>query len=146
MKVVRSLWIVDDNPADRLLARLALEENGCFEQISEVADGEAALALFENFERSRGASTVERLPNLILLDINMPRMDGFELLDRLEQWSASAGFPLDEMPGVLMLTSSDDDRERKRAAACEFVRGFLTKPASAEDIARIPQEFGTDAV
>jgi CheY-like chemotaxis protein len=107
--------VVDDNEADRFLNTHLLKKIGyATDAIAEAADGAQALEILQH--RWSGKRCV------VLLDINMPVMDGFEFL---QQWE-SCDHP--NAVRVVMVTSSQDARDRSRAAEHECVMGFLTKP------------------
>ena len=102
--------VVDDDAALRMLAREVLEECGL--RIEEAEDGAAGL---EAFERLR--------PSIVLLDVMMPRMDGFEACAQLRQLAWGANTP------VLMMTGLDDDASIERAYE-SGATDFITKPIS----------------
>lgn len=100
--------IIDDDPSMQLLAGEALDAAGFVPR--EAADGEAALALFAALR-----------PDLVLLDVVMPGLDGFEVCARLRQLPGGADVP------VMMMTGTDDIESLHRA----FEAGatdFITKP------------------
>uniref|UniRef100_UPI003B3A7EBD response regulator n=1 Tax=Spirosoma sp. TaxID=1899569 RepID=UPI003B3A7EBD len=72
----------------------------------------------------------ERLPRLILLDINMTRQNGFETLAQIRNTSAFAHLP------VVMMTTSSDNSDRQRSLALG-ANQFLTKPASYKQLVKI---------
>ena len=125
--------VVDDDELMRLLVREALESEGL--RVEEAADGRAAL---EVFARAK--------PDIVLLDVNMPVMDGFECCGKLR--AAPGG----ERVPVLILTGQDDDGSIERAyeaGATDFmpkplhwkilahrVRYLLRTSRSIEDLAR----------
>src|SRR5262245_2282335 len=97
-----SIVVVEDNPADVLLIRKALEEKGI----------KCALTCFENGETAlRNLSQKGRLlPDLILLDLNLPMADGIEVLGKIH------GMPrFSEVP-IVILTSSESPSDRQRTA------------------------------
>lgn len=79
----------------------------------------------------------EKLPDVLLLDIRMPELDGFELLAELEKLPASS---LDSM-AIYMLTSSLDDRDRMKALRSPLVRGFKNKPLTENKLMEILTEI-----
>ncbi|PZO72738.1 MAG: two-component system response regulator CreB [Sphingomonas taxi] len=89
----RIILVVDDDPHIRQLLVFALDKAGL--GAIEAADGEAALALVET-----------HAPDLVVLDINMPRMDGLEVCRRLRGVEGRAGIP------ILFLSSRDDEIDR----------------------------------
>ena len=114
------ILIVDDEPANvRLLERI-LALAGCH-QVRTTTDSRQALALF-----------LEAEPDLVLLDLNMPHMNGFSVLEQLK-----AAIPLEDYLPILILTA-DITVETKRKALTSGAKDFLTKPLDhAEVILRI---------
>jgi CheY-like chemotaxis protein len=111
--------VVEDNPADVYLIKSALLEHSIVAEIETVSDGELARTTVSGFQ-----SGVQPWPSLVLLDINLPKIDGLELLQRL----ASAPCP------IVVMSSSQSPSDRQRAldngAACYFWKptdldGFL---------------------
>lgn len=101
-----SVLIVDDHPSFRASARRMLEAGG-YTVVGEAADGEAALA-----------AVAELRPDLVLLDVQLPDIDGFEVAARL---GAGGGAP------AIVLTSSRDGAEYGDAVAESPARGFIAK-------------------
>jgi DNA-binding NarL/FixJ family response regulator len=103
------LFLCDDNPQYRLLARLVLEKD--HEIVGEAADGLEAIEC-----------APETSPDVLLLDLNMPHLPGHEALPRLRE-------VLPEDTRIVVLTSGQtaDERERAMAAGAD---GFILKPRS----------------
>jgi two-component system, OmpR family, response regulator len=107
----RTVLVVDDDPHIRQLLVFALEKAGF--ACAEAADGEAALA-----------GVAEHAPDLVVLDINMPRMDGLEVCRRLRAESDVA---------VLFLSSRDDEIDR--IVGIELgADDYVTKPFSPREV------------
>jgi CheY-like chemotaxis protein len=70
------------------------------------------------------------MPAVVLLDINMPGLDGFEVLQRIREREAFA-----QLPVIMMLTNSDNPRDIERAAELG-ANGFQTKPATMKEYVR----------
>ncbi len=111
--------VVEDNPADVYLIKSALLEHSILAEIETVSDGELARTTVSGFQTG-----AQPWPSLVLLDINLPKIDGLELLQRL----ASAPCP------IVVMSSSQSPSDRQRAldhgAACYFWKptdldGFL---------------------
>src|ERR1041385_4449444 len=92
---------VEDNEADVRLTREALREAGEQLRLSVVGDGEQALAFLRNEEGFEDAPR----PHLVLLDLNLPRKDGVEVLQEMRQDPELAPIP------VIVLTSSSEARD-----------------------------------
>lgn len=117
--------LIDDSEADRLYTRIVLERSGAAEQVIGFESAREALAALVD-----GSVLVD----LILLDINMPGMNGFEFLDAYEQLPIAGGrsVPAGKPVAVVMLTSSPDPADRDRALGHPCVRGYVTKPIDAQ--------------
>jgi DNA-binding NarL/FixJ family response regulator len=101
-----TLLIVDDHPGFRSLARKLLEAGG-FEVVGEAADGHAAVA-----------SARELRPDMVLLDIQLPDIDGFQVTARLADGEAGP---------VVVLTSTRDRADYGQRVERSGARGFIPK-------------------
>jgi DNA-binding NarL/FixJ family response regulator len=101
-----TLLIVDDHPGFRSLARRLLEAGG-FEVVGEAADGNAAVA-----------AVSELRPDVVLLDIQLPGIDGFEVTERLRDGGAG--------PAVVLTSTRDRADYGERVERCG-ARGFVPK-------------------
>ncbi len=111
----RSLLIVDDSEGDLRLLRLAIDEIGWGVEVTTATDGVDAL------EHLADAHDGVANPDLMVIDLNMPRMNGWELLDRLQAR---------EFHGIrrVVLTSSSVPSDCTRAKALGAERCFLKSP------------------
>ena len=116
------ILLAEDNPADVYLIRRALDENNvpCLLQVA--FDGSEALSLL----RSEGEFKDAVKPNLILLDLNLPRHDGMEILQHIRQDRQLADVP------VIVFTSSDSPADRRSATHLGVTR-FIRKPSLLDD-------------
>ena len=128
----RSVLIVDDNPADRTYTRIILKDALALEQFLEADTGEDALRLFRERERARAVHPDAFPPLLILLDINMPRMNGFEFLEAYEQVKTELESERITPPIVVMLSSSDNQEEIQTAMSFTSVDDYIVKPLSKD--------------
>jgi len=120
-----SVMLVDDNPADIELTKDTLEEGKLRLSIVTAADGQYALERLDaNLERG------EPLPDLILLDLNMPRLDGREFLTQLRQREEFKALP------VVVLTSSDAEQDIVRSYALG-ANCYVNKPVGLEQFQEI---------
>jgi chemotaxis family two-component system response regulator Rcp1 len=116
------ILLVEDNPADVRLTREVLDNGDGLTHLSVVADGEEAMA----FLRKQGDYAGSPRPNLVLLDLNLPKKDGREVLEELKGDS-----DLRRIPVVVLTTSaaeSDISRSYELHANC-----FITKPLDLDD-------------
>ena len=116
MNDVQILYI-EDNPGNRMLVRRILEAEGF--SIAEATDGLAGLEM-----------AAEMRPDLILLDINLPEIDGYDLAKRFRDTPG-----LQQVP-ILAVTANvmQGDRERTLEAGCD---GYIQKPI---DVDRLPEQ------
>ncbi|MDB4901338.1 MAG: rcp [Mucilaginibacter sp.] len=114
MKLIKIL-LIEDNEGDILLTREALQDSKITNTVNVIRDGEAAIAFFSNFVNK------DELPDLILLDINLPKKSGHEVLVYLKNSEKYKHIP------VIILTTSSSERDitlsYKNYANC-----FITKP------------------
>ncbi|WP_348672866.1 response regulator [uncultured Abyssibacter sp.] len=123
MKSLRYM-LVEDQPADQFYTKVLIESHQPDCSLTVADDGERALEILEQQNVVIEGETPG--PDVILLDINMPRMDGFEFLE--EFTSRVQRGELRQRPVIIMLTSSDDVSDRTRASRFSCVKGYLTKP------------------
>ncbi|MCW5977232.1 MAG: response regulator [Bryobacteraceae bacterium] len=108
------LLIVEDNPTDIVLIRQAIQLHDVPVEITLAEDGEAALRLIDEAERSPEAAC----PEVILLDLNLPRRDGHEILRRARASERCKRIP------IVVFTSSDSQRDRALTASLGATRYF----------------------
>ena len=117
---------IDDNQDDQFLFRRLIERSGITETFLTFSSGLEAL----DYMSEHGPDSIDT----ILLDINMPEMDGYQFLE-----AAAERFPGRLTPVYLMLTSSLSPKDQERAKEFEQVKAFLMKPLTQEGIAQISQ-------
>ena len=100
MSALRIL-LVEDNPDDVDVTKVALEQNSVDTELVVADDGVIAIEIL----RKEGEHTSEETPDLILLDLNLPRKTGFEVLEELKSDPDLKSIP------VVVLTTSDDVRD-----------------------------------
>lgn len=115
------ILLVEDNPADVKLIRLALRSQGVVSEITHFADGlEVMDALFQ-----KENSSLFPVPDLVLLDLNMPKVGGLELLRNLRE---SVRF---KKVLVAICTSSSSPQDREEAMSLG-ANGYIRKPIELE--------------
>jgi CheY-like chemotaxis protein len=109
---------IEDDHVDRMVVERVIKKLNITDHLFHAANGEEALDLLRG---GNGGITPETLPQVIILDINMPRMNGLEFLRELRQDEK-----LKHLSVFIMTTSNDDD---DRAEAYELnIAGYILKP------------------
>ena len=116
----RAILLVEDDPNDKLLTVRALKKNGVKGRVVVASDGVEALDYLFAGNSGRGG-----MPRVILLDLRLPRMDGFEVLSRLRSDERTSRIP------VVIFTSSDGDRDLLEGAGLQ-ANAYVRKPVGFE--------------
>lgn len=122
-----SILLVEDNPGDAMLIRHCLSKYEISVKFHASSDGEEALKCVEEFETRGGP-----YPDLVILDLNLPKLPGIVVLDRIRQSSIWDGVP------VVVLTSSNSPVDRHEVARLGADL-FLNKPATLDEYLDIGQ-------
>lgn len=122
------ILIVDDNPGDIELVRIACEMAGLNIVMESVTDG------IEAIRHLSSAVTSGHLPAMVLLDLNMPRANGFEVLDFM-----CVRHLVDQIPVVVLSTSRQ--LEDRRRCLSMGARAMYSKPESIQDLRRMVEDF-----
>jgi CheY-like chemotaxis protein len=130
-KRLKCILLVDDDNDDNVYHQIILREMDVVEKIEVAANGIEALEYLRN--------NINALPELIFLDINMPKMNGWEFLREYKK----TGIAANALIVVMILTTSANPDDVKRAQEIEEVFGFETKPLTEETMKMVLKEhFG----
>jgi CheY-like chemotaxis protein len=127
-KQLNFVLLIDDNEDDNYYHELILREAGAAQQIQIAETGNSALDFLQE------TSTA---PELIFLDINMPRMNGWEFLERYKK------LKIDQKANVIiiMLTTSLNPEDARKAKTIPEIDDFESKPLTSEMIKKIMKKF-----
>ena len=117
---------VEDQDASACLFRAALDQADIGVSVYRVSDGEQALAFLNKVGIYQGA----RRPDLVVLDLNMPRLDGWTVLRSVKENERLRDIP------IVVLSTSQSPEDRNRAMALG-ARQYLTKPGDFDDLVRM---------
>lgn len=120
-----TVLIIDDDDDDRFFMQQAFLTDSPHTRVHLAASGQQALDLL---------NSTRYLPDVILLDLNMPIMDGFEVLGHLQQSARCQSIP------VVMLTTSDADEDQQRARRLGATE-FITKPTTYRGLGAVAQRI-----
>jgi CheY-like chemotaxis protein len=127
------ILLAEDDDGHAYLVQTNLKRAGIVNPISRVRDGQEALDyVFRHGEYSRRDASQ---PLLMILDINMPRVDGVEVLNKIKKNPATTSMP------VIILTTTDDPREVENCyqLGCNV---YITKPVAYEDFVEAVKRLG----
>lgn len=119
MKMINIL-LVEDNEGDILLTTEAFEESRIVNNITTIRDGKAAINFFE------ALGDKEDAPHLVLLDVNLPKMSGHEVLAYIKNHERFKSVP------VIMLTTSSSEKDILQSYK-NHVNCYITKPIDVSD-------------
>jgi CheY-like chemotaxis protein len=117
-----SILLVEDNPADVRLTREALKEGRVHNELNVVPDGVEALS----YLRQEGKYRDARRPDLVLLDLNLPRMDGREVLREVKSDERLKTIP------IVVLTTSAAEQDVARSYGLH-ANSYVTKPVDLDE-------------
>ncbi len=117
--------VVDDDTVFQFIAKRIIESTAKFDRILAFANGQVALEYL-----NENAGSADLLPAYILLDINMPELDGFGFLGELDKHASLSGVDFK----IAILSSSNRNVDVERANLHQRVRQYFEKPVSVEKI------------
>jgi CheY-like chemotaxis protein len=126
--MISPILLVEDNPMDVDLTKRALRRHRLANELIIARDGEEAINLISRWENG------EAIPVLILLDLNMPRLSGLEVLARLKSHPSFASIP------VVVLTTSREDGDVKRAYQLG-ANSYIVKPVDFDKFLEVAAQI-----
>ncbi len=132
MEVQYRILLVDDDEATLYLHRFFLQRHPASIEVSSERDGYSALNTI------KALLLQDQLPDALLLDLNMPKLNGWELLDALSTLNDAR---IAQMHIVLISTSVNPD-DHHRAKNHPLVKGFIAKPLKKEVVSVLIDELG----
>jgi CheY-like chemotaxis protein len=127
-----SILLVDDEKIFNFISTKILQGMGVSDEIHTATNGDSAIELINNY-----FSGVRSIPRLILIDLNMPVMDGFAFIEAFQRLHIANK----DRAVLAVLTSSSNQQDKDRARALG-IKYFLTKPISEREIRDVLVEAG----
>ena len=136
-KNLSQILLVDDNDDTNFFHKLILEELALAEHVREALDGLEALAFFEADPSPNSSDAGIHRPELVFLDVNMPKMNGWEFLEAFQE------LPEERREGVVivMLSSHHDLEDEQKALSFESVQVYMEKPLTDKKLRWIMKSF-----
>jgi CheY-like chemotaxis protein len=130
----KAILLADDNPDDVFLIQRALKKSGIVNEVAVASDGQEALDYLFGNDTHTGCDS-SQLPVMILLDLKMPKVDGFEVLKNIRSNPQTRYLP------VVILTSSKEDADKFKGYT-EGCNAFVTKPVDFDQFAEAVKQLG----
>jgi CheY-like chemotaxis protein len=140
MKKLNSILLIDDDKATNFISKMLIKKTAITDHIETVLNGKQALEYLTNTGKYSNPSATTPQPMLILLDINMPVMDGWEFVE------AYQNLKKDYTTEIIMLTSSVNPDDRERAKKYPAISGFQNKILKLEDLLLIVNTYFPDHI
>jgi CheY-like chemotaxis protein len=118
-----NVFIIDDDSIHQRIAQIMIEKHQIFEKYTSYTDAEKAYNYLK--ENTQDPAL---LPDIILLDLNMPVTDGWDFLDLYENIKGD----LKKLIRIFIVTSSVDEKDKLKAKTYSSVVGFISKPLSPD--------------
>jgi CheY-like chemotaxis protein len=131
MAGTRLILLVEDDPDHEMLTIRALSKSHIANDVRVARDGEEAIAMLFG----EGAQALPTTPQVILLDLKLPKVDGLEVLRRIRESERTRMLP------VVVLTSSDEESDIVRSYKLG-VNSYIRKPVNFSDFAEATQQLG----
>lgn len=123
---LNSFLIIDDEEANEFITRTFLDRAKCAEEIISANDGRDGLAVLQR----------QAVPEVVLVDINMPGMNAWKFLEEARKVLGSGNFPF-----VVILSSSVSVEDKEAAATHQDVQMFISKPLNPDKVNEILDQY-----
>ena len=120
---------VDDDPITLMLCKMVISKSSFASEVITAQNGEEAINYFDELKLNNLGSEIPRYPHLILLDLNMPVMGGWEFLDEFSKPDYTEAF---KNTKVIVLSSTIDPRDINKSKNYPMVLDFMSKPITKE--------------
>ena len=121
----KNIWVVDDDNIYQIIIKKLIERSEMFSEISSFKNGKDAIDELYNNTKNIGG-----IPDIILLDINMPIMDGWEFMDELGVIKPKINAEI----MVYIVSSSIAIEDKNKSKNYENILGYLSKPVTLDDL------------
>ena len=124
----KTIWVIDDDMIYQIIIRKIIKKSTLFSGISTFSNGNEALNALKNILENN-----EILPDIILLDINMPIMDGWEFMEEIMLMKSQ----INKQIAFYIVSSSIAVEDKHKAKTYPDILGYLSKPVTLDDMIAI---------
>nr|WP_315251930.1 response regulator [uncultured Flavobacterium sp.] len=122
---LKTIWVIDDDPIYQIIVNKIIQKSELFSSVSSFINGKDAIdALKKSLENN------EMPPNIILLDINMPIMDGWEFMEEMVLLKSQ----INELIHIYIVSSSIAFEDKSKAKNYSEIIAYLSKPVNSNDL------------
>lgn len=139
-----SILLIDDDEHDNFFHKRAIEKSGLNTEVKVCVSGYDALDFLQNKGKYESLKPEQCRPDLVFLDINMPRLSGWGFLE------AYAKLPDSELPKIsiiiIMLSTSSHTETKTRALNTPYVTDFVEKPLRPDTLAALAEQYFKESI
>ncbi|MGZ9676019.1 response regulator [Flavobacterium sp. GNP001] len=121
----KSIWIVDDDPIYQIIANKIVQRSDMFSEVTTFKNGREAMNIVYQVLENKNT-----IPDIILLDINMPVMDGWEFMEELTAIKPQ----IQKEFSVYIVSSSIAVEDKSKSKKYNDILGYISKPISVNDL------------
>lgn len=125
----KTIWVIDDDPIYQIIINKLIKKSDFFSTANSFKNGKEAIDLLQNAIKEDSLSP----PDIILLDINMPIMDGWEFLEALEILKPG----IEKKIIIYIVSSSIATEDKNKSKKYSDVLGYISKPISIDDLIQL---------
>jgi CheY-like chemotaxis protein len=128
----KTIWVIDDDPIYQIIVNKIIQKSELFSSVYSFINGKDAIdALKKTLENN------EMPPNIILLDINMPIMDGWEFMEEMVLLKSQ----INELIHIYIVSSSIAFEDKSKAKNYSEIIAYLSKPVNSNDLILIAANY-----
>lgn len=128
----KTIWVIDDDPIYQIIMKKIILKSGLFSSIRSFQNGKEAITALKDL-----ISGNDSFPNIILLDIEMPILDGWGFMDEIAILKSRMNTEIQ----IYISSSSIAIEDRERAKNNNSILGYMCKPISLEDLTKIASAY-----
>ncbi len=128
----KAIWVIDDDPIYQIIINKIIQRSEMFSVVTTFKNGKEAIDALHDTVHHK-LDTTEILPDIILLDINMPIMDGWEFMEKMGLLKSKFSKPIT----VYIVSSSIAAEDKNKSKTYTDILGYLSKPVTINDLVLI---------